>query len=54
MLTDAARVLRPGGQLWCVANSHLPYRRILNESVGATKVIAQDRHYTVTLTTTRA
>ena len=53
MFDDAARVLRPGGQLWCVFNSHLPYRRALNEVLGPTKVVAQDRHYTVALTTAR-
>lgn len=53
MFADAARVLRPGGELWCVFNSHLPFRRALNEALGPTKVVAQDRHYTVTLTTAR-
>lgn len=51
MFRDAARVLRPGGQLWAVWNSHLPYRRELNEHVGPTHVVAQDRNYTLTLTT---
>lgn len=47
MFRAARRVLRPGGQLWCVYNSHLPYRRFLNEHVGPTRVVAQDRAYTV-------
>ncbi|MCG6567388.1 class I SAM-dependent methyltransferase [Tessaracoccus sp. ZS01] len=50
MFVDARRVLKPGGQLWCVYNSHLPYRRALNETLGRTRVVAQDRHYTVTVT----
>ena len=51
MFDDAARVLAPGGQLWCVYNSHLPYRKELNVRLGRTQVMAQDRQYTVTLTT---
>lgn len=47
-LADAGRVLRPGGELWCVFNSHLPYRGVLERSVGRTRVVARDRHYTVT------
>lgn len=53
MFDDARRVLRPGGQVWCVFNSHLPWRRELNERVGPTKVAAQDPNYTVTVTTAR-
>ncbi|MCC2594267.1 class I SAM-dependent methyltransferase [Tessaracoccus sp. OS52] len=50
MFAEASRVLTPGGQLWCVYNSHLPYRRELNERVGRTRVVAQDCAYTVTFT----
>lgn len=53
MFDDARRVLRPGGEVWCVFNSHLPWRKELNERVGPTKVAAQDPHYTVTVTTAR-
>ena len=53
MFAEAARVLRPGGQLWCVYNSHLPYRKELNVAVGRTVVVAQDRSYTVALATRR-
>lgn len=53
MFDDAPRVLRTGGQLWCVFNSHLPWRRELNDRVGPTRVAAQDPHYTVTVTTAR-
>lgn len=53
MFGEAARVLRPGGQLWCVFNSHLPYRKELNVRLGRTRVVEQDRHYTVTLTEVR-
>lgn len=51
MFDDAARVLRPGGQLWCVFNSHLPWRRELALRLGPTRLVAQDRRYIVTLTT---
>jgi 16S rRNA (guanine1207-N2)-methyltransferase len=53
MFDEAARVLRPGGRLWCVFNSHLPYRKELNVRLGRTQVAAQDPHYTVTVTTAR-
>ena len=51
MFDDAKRVLKPGGQLWCVFNSHLPWRKELNVRVGRTQVSAQDPRYTVTVTT---
>lgn len=53
MFDEAARVLRPGGQLWCVFNSHLPYRKELNVRLGRTVVSDQNPHYTVTVTTAR-
>lgn len=54
MFDDAVRALRPGGELWCVFNSHLPWRRELSARVGPTDHIAQNRGYTVTRTVTRA
>lgn len=53
MFASAARVLRPGGEVWCVFNSHLPWRRELNDRLGRTSVVAQDPHFTVTRTVTR-
>ena len=50
MFDQIARVLRPGGQFWCVFNSHLPWRRELAERVGRTRVVAQDRSYQLTFT----
>ncbi len=50
----AGRVLRPGGQLWTVFNSHLPYLSWLRRDVGPTRVVAQDRSYTVTRSTARS
>lgn len=53
MFSEAARVLRPGGDLWCVFNSHLPWQRELQQRLGPTRRVAQDRSFTVTRTTTR-
>ncbi|WP_462417514.1 class I SAM-dependent methyltransferase [Kytococcus sp. Marseille-QA3725] len=47
MLRDAARVLRPGGELWCVYNSHLPYRQIAREVFARVDEVARDREFTV-------
>lgn len=48
LFQDAARVLRPGGELWTVYNSHLLYRPTLTSLVGPTKEIVRDRKFTVT------
>lgn len=37
----AATALRPGGRLWLVANRHLPYEAVLNESFGTVRVVSQ-------------
>ncbi|MCS3808354.1 class I SAM-dependent methyltransferase [Xanthomonas sp. 4461] len=37
----AAQALRPGGQLLLVANRHLPYEQVLNESFGQVRVAAE-------------
>ncbi len=44
----AARVLRPGGELWVVWNSHLRYRSALQSIVGPTRQISRDPRFTVT------
>ncbi|WP_125610344.1 class I SAM-dependent methyltransferase [Specibacter cremeus] len=43
----AARVLTPGGELWTVYNSHLDYRRQLDERVGPTWVKGGNNKFTV-------
>jgi 16S rRNA (guanine1207-N2)-methyltransferase len=48
MFDAAGRVLRPGGELWTVYNSHLTYRRILSRSVGPTEMMGQNPKFTVT------
>jgi 16S rRNA (guanine1207-N2)-methyltransferase len=45
---DAARVLAPDGELWCVWNSHLRYRPMLERVVGPTRQIARNPKFTVT------
>ena len=51
MFAEAGRVLRPGGQLWTVWNSHLRYRSALTNLVGPTTVVARTPKFTVTATT---
>ncbi|WP_292832426.1 methyltransferase [Microbacterium sp.] len=53
MFADAARVLRSGGELWCVWNSALRYRAVLERSVGRTRQVARDAKFTVTVSTRR-
>ncbi|PPF28838.1 SAM-dependent methyltransferase [Rathayibacter tritici] len=48
MLRAAGRVLRPGGVLWTVFNSHLAHPVELRRAVGPTTVVARDRRFTVT------
>ncbi len=49
----AARVLRPGGELWTVWNSHLGYRPDLDRTVGPTRQVARTPKFTVTVSTRR-
>jgi 16S rRNA (guanine1207-N2)-methyltransferase len=48
LFSDAARVLAPSGELWCVWNSHLRYRPMLERIVGPTRQIARNSKFTVT------
>jgi 16S rRNA (guanine1207-N2)-methyltransferase len=52
MFAEAARVLKPGGQLWTVYNTHLGYAGALRRSVGATTQITHNAKFTVTASTT--
>lgn len=54
MFAEAARVLRPGGELWAVWNSHLRYRSTLERVVGPTRQVARDPKFTVTASTRAA
>lgn len=51
LFADAARVLRPGGELWVVWNSHLQYRSTLEKLVGPTRQAARSPKFTVTVST---
>ena len=51
LFADAARVLRPGGELWTVWNSHLVYRPALERIVGPTRQAARNAKFTVTVST---
>jgi 16S rRNA (guanine1207-N2)-methyltransferase len=54
MFRAAGRVLRPGGQLWTVYNSHLNYRPVLERLVGHTDVVASNRKFRVARSTRRS
>jgi 16S rRNA (guanine1207-N2)-methyltransferase len=47
LFAAAARVLRPGGELWTVYNSALRYRPALTRAVGPTRVADQNPKFTV-------
>jgi 16S rRNA (guanine1207-N2)-methyltransferase len=52
----AGRVLRPGGELWTVFNSHLTYQRPhgpLARSIGQTRVVGRNPKFTVTVSIRR-
>ena len=51
MFSDAARVLRPGGELWTVFNSHLGYRQALARIVGPTELVTHNDKFMVTVST---
>lgn len=51
LFADAARVLRPGGEVWCVWNSHLRYRAQLERIVGRTRQVARNAKFTITAST---
>ncbi|WP_344245180.1 methyltransferase, partial [Isoptericola hypogeus] len=48
MFAQAGRILRPGGELWCVFNTALRYRGALTRAVGRTEHMAQNPRFTVT------
>ncbi len=49
MFAGARRVLAPGGELWAVWNSHLPYLPALRR-LGPTELVVRDRSYLVSRT----
>lgn len=48
LFRQAARLLRDDGELWCVANSHLPWAAHLTRLAGPTIEITRESGYTVT------
>lgn len=51
LFAQAGRTLVPGGELWCVYNAHLPYLPWLHQAIGPTRIVARDRAYLVTRST---
>lgn len=47
MFDAAGRILRTGGELWTVYNSHLGYRGALHRAVGPTEVVGRNAKFTV-------
>lgn len=54
LFADAARALRPGGELWTVWNSHLDNRAQLDRLVGSTRQVARNAKFTITSSRARA
>ncbi|KQU06558.1 SAM-dependent methyltransferase [Rhodococcus sp. Leaf7] len=48
LFAAARRVLRPGGELWTVHNSHLRFTPMLGRMVGPTEVMGRNAKFTVT------
>jgi 16S rRNA (guanine1207-N2)-methyltransferase len=53
LFAAAGRVLRPGGELWCVFNSVLPHRPALGRLVGPTRTVGRGARFVVTVSTRR-
>lgn len=53
LIRDAARALRPGGELRIVFNSHLGYRPLLVREIGEVRQLARDATFTVLSVTKR-
>ncbi|MCT1921421.1 class I SAM-dependent methyltransferase [Brevibacterium luteolum] len=47
MIRTAHRMLKPGGRLVCIYNSHLGYRGAVERTFGASRQWARDRKFTV-------
>lgn len=54
LIQAAARLLKPGGEVWTVFNSHLDHRRALSRDVGATEQVARTPKFTVTRSVRRS
>jgi 16S rRNA (guanine1207-N2)-methyltransferase len=50
-ITSAADALNPGGQLWLVANRHLPYETVLTHSFGTVRTVCQEDGFKIVAAT---
>jgi 16S rRNA (guanine1207-N2)-methyltransferase len=46
-ISAAAESLRPGGQLWLVANRHLPYEKVLSENFNVVRAVVHRHGYKI-------
>lgn len=46
-IATAARILKPGGQLWLVANRHLPYEAALQAGFSSVSEVGGDRSFKI-------
>ena len=46
-IAAAARMLKPGGQLWLVANRNLPYEHYMEEAFAQSKIVMQTDGYKI-------
>jgi 16S rRNA (guanine1207-N2)-methyltransferase len=53
LIAAAARLTRPGGEVWTVFNSHLDHRRVLQREVGPTEQAERTPKFIVTKSTRR-
>ena len=53
-LTAAAAALNAGGQLWLVANRHLPYESVLGAAFAEVRTVTQQHGYKIVTARKRA
>ncbi|MCV2491181.1 methyltransferase [Geodermatophilus sp. YIM 151500] len=53
LFAGAARLLRPGGELWTVWNGSLPHRGALRRLVGPTRLVSRGPRFVVAVSTRR-
>ena len=47
LIAAAARALKPGGQLWLVANRNLPYEHLMEEAFSKSAILLQTDAYKI-------
>ena len=47
MIHQTSKVLKPGGELYLVANRHLPYQSMLKKAFGGFRVLATNNKFTI-------